>query len=235
MKILVLGDIHGRDWWNDIIDSNPDVDRIVFLGDYVSSHHLITSEQQIAVTDAILSYKEENSDKVVLLRGNHDIQHLEYSWAECSGYDSNVAQWMVSQKERFLKNTQWCYIHNNLLFSHAGVSSVWMKNSKINDVNSINDLEPTELFGFTPDIFFDMSGDSKTQPLTWIRPEILIKYMIPGYTQIVGHTSVKFLCNLNKELNYKYPNDLWLCDTHLTEYLIIENNEFIVKKSEKVI
>ena len=45
MKILVLGDIHGRLCWYDIIaDEQPD--KIVFLGDYVSTHEIISSQQQ---------------------------------------------------------------------------------------------------------------------------------------------------------------------------------------------
>ena len=34
-KIVVIGDIHGRDAWNTIVDKNNDTDLFVFLGDYV--------------------------------------------------------------------------------------------------------------------------------------------------------------------------------------------------------
>lgn len=72
MKTLVLGDIHGRAIWKDIIDSeNPD--NIIFLGDYVSTHDNISSSQQIDNLENILAYKEGNLDKVILLRGNHKI------------------------------------------------------------------------------------------------------------------------------------------------------------------
>ena len=72
MKTLVLGDIHGKTVWKDIIDSeNPD--KIIFLGDYVSTHDKISSSQQIDNLENILSYKEDNLDKVILLRGNHKI------------------------------------------------------------------------------------------------------------------------------------------------------------------
>lgn len=85
MKTLVLGDIHGRTIWKDIIEKeNPDF--VIFLGDYVATHDGVTAEQQLSNLEDILNYKEENSDKVVLLRGNHDIQHLGYYWAECSGW-----------------------------------------------------------------------------------------------------------------------------------------------------
>lgn len=69
-KILILGDIHGRVIWKEIIEKeNPD--KIIFLGDYVSTHSKnITNEQQISNLKDILDYKKENSNKVVLLRGN---------------------------------------------------------------------------------------------------------------------------------------------------------------------
>lgn len=72
MKYLVLGDIHGRTIWKDIIaKENPD--KIIFLGDYVSTHDGIPAEQQMSNLEDILNYKDENPDKVVLLRGNHKI------------------------------------------------------------------------------------------------------------------------------------------------------------------
>lgn len=37
MKILILGDIHGRTIWKQIIE-NENPDKIIFLGDYVSTH-----------------------------------------------------------------------------------------------------------------------------------------------------------------------------------------------------
>ena len=74
-KILVLGDIHGRILWKDIIEQeNPD--KIIFLGDYVSTHEGISARQQLSNLEEILTYKENNPDKVILLRGNHKIQIL---------------------------------------------------------------------------------------------------------------------------------------------------------------
>lgn len=70
MKTLVIGDVHGRLCWPDIIEKESP-DKVVFLGDYVSTHHLISSDQQLSNLEDILNYKEENPDKVVLLRGNH--------------------------------------------------------------------------------------------------------------------------------------------------------------------
>lgn len=233
MKILVLGDIHGRTIWKDIIEKeNPD--KIIFLGDYVSTHDNISADQQLSNLNNILNYKEESSDKVILLRGNHDTQHLGYYWAECSGWDPKIWQYMSESnfKERFLKLTQWIHIDDDLkvIFSHAGISSIWMNNSDIDSVYDINKLEPSELFGFTPDSPYDYYGNSITQPPTWIRPQTLCKCNIRGWDQVVGHTPViQDIANI-KRVTKKNKN-IWLCDAlGLSQYLIIENGIFIPSK-----
>ena len=70
MKIIILGDIHGRKCWKDILD-NEQYDLVVFLGDYVSTHQDISEEAQIENLKDILEFKEANPNKVILLRGNH--------------------------------------------------------------------------------------------------------------------------------------------------------------------
>lgn len=75
MKILVLSDIHGRIIWKDII-AKETPNKIIFLGDYVTSHEGITAEQQLYNLNEILEYKEENPEKVILLRGNHKITNF---------------------------------------------------------------------------------------------------------------------------------------------------------------
>lgn len=229
MKILVLGDIHGRTIWKQIVEKeNPD--KIIFLGDYVSTHEDIDGIQQIDNLEEILRFKKSNFDKVILLRGNHDTQHLGYEWAECSGYNFEVAQYMQQEiKEEFLENTQWIYREGNIIFSHAGVSKVWMENNDLKHVDQINELPPSEVFGFTPRHFSDFTGTSETQPPTWIRPQSLIFNGIDNYIQVVGHTPVNSICNTRDELKYS-DKEIWLCDCLPKEYLIIEDNEFIKKE-----
>lgn len=234
-KILVLGDTHGRPFWKEIIEKeNPD--KIIFLGDYVSTHEGISAEQQLSNLEEILTYKENNPDKVILLRGNHDTQHLGYYWAECSGWDGQVwgAMSQSEFKERFLKLTQWVYIDEELktIFSHAGVSDVWMKNSEIDSVHDINSLEPSELFGFTPNYYGDCYGDSETQPPVWIRPQALCKCNVKGWDQVVGHTPVRTIINVGKSAKGK--QNIWLCDAlGVKQYLVIDNNEFQPKTFEQ--
>lgn len=236
MKILVLGDIHGRTIWKDIIEKESP-DKVIFLGDYVATHEGIPADQQLSNLEDILNYKEENSDKVILLRGNHDTQHLGYYWAECSGYDREVAFGMSSAEflMRFTKLTDWVYIDDELktIFSHAGVSRVWMeKILKESDVHNINDYGLREEFGFTPNWIYDCYGNSTTQPPTWIRPETLCTCNVEGWDQVVGHTPVASdIVNLKKAT--KENRNIWLCDAlGLSKYLLIENGTFIPSSYE---
>ena len=177
-KIVFIGDVHGRDCWNDIVDREKDADLIIFAGDYVSTHEDITPEQQIDNLLDILLYKEENPDKVILLRGNHDMQHLGYYWAECSGFFRGVEREMSKPeiRDRYLRDTQWVYVYNNILFSHAGVTKRWFHDSGCETIEDINSLPPSELFGFRPCKMSDYYGISETQGPTWIRPQTLFEY-----------------------------------------------------------
>jgi len=55
--------------------------------------------------------------------------------------------------------------------------------------------------------------------------------ILDGYIQVVGHTTVKNICN-TKTLNSEFP-EIWLCDNLPKEYLVIEDNKFIIKQYEE--
>lgn len=259
MKIIVLGDIHGRDIWKEIVAEEYDADCFVFLGDYVSSHDrrlMYDDEAQINNLKDILDFAEfENAmtpGRVILLRGNHDMQHLGYHWAECSGINWHVQDKMINMKERFLTNTQWVFVHDNIVYSHAGVSDVWMQNNDLTDISQINDLEPSEKFGFTPCKLSDYCGDSVTQPPTWIRPWALFGNTFGDYTYVVGHTTEMDIVFMKeaaiKQYKESYFDDLFppdqsviddinsrnnviVCDTLGTKtYLIVEDGKFTIVK-----
>ena len=226
MKILVLGDTHGRLVWLDLIEKEKP-DYTIFLGDYVSSHDDISGDQQCSNLEDILNYKEENPDQVILLRGNHDLQHLRYYWAECSGYNSVVGLWMSSPciKERFLNLTQWVHIDGNFLFSHAGISKTWFGSLGLGDSTrenllKINEIDPCELFAFTPSRMSDYSGDSVTQPCTWIRPYSLMKDCLSDWKQVVGHTRLKQPGQFN---SFESGDEIWFIDSLPQSYMIIQD------------
>lgn len=224
-KIVVLGDIHGRTVWKDIVDKEQP-NQVIFLGDYVSTHENISDKEQVENLKEILRFKDEHPE-TILLRGNHDLQHLGYYWAECSGYFPRVAMEMSHLKDEFLAKTQWIHVIGNIVFSHAGISKVWLEDNFLT-LDDINMLGPTELFGFTSSNPSDRFGDSPEQPPTWIRPMALMDVMIPDYTQVVGHTPVEHCFNVKDEK--EIPNNLWLCDAlGQGEYLLIENDVITVQ------
>ncbi len=226
-KIIVIGDIHGRSIWKDIIAKEGNFDKVIFLGDYVPSYDNISYEDQIKNLKEILDFKEENSDKVILLRGNHDLNGLGYYWAECGGHSPILNILMKEIREKFLNLTQWIYIYENTVFSHAGISKVWFESTGLKSIEEINDLPPSELFAFTPKGFSDIYGTSPTQPLVWIRPQTLCGCNIPKWNQVVGHTrATKNIVNLSHSTEGHI--DLWLCDAlEYKQYLVINNNKFI--------
>lgn len=230
-KHLVLGDIHGRTIWRDIVNLEKP-DKIIFLGDYVTTHEDISPEQQLANLEDILQYKEDRGEAVILLRGNHCLDCLGYSWAECYPTEPKVKEVMAVDplKSRFLNLTQWVYIDEELktVFSHAGISQRWMDDTGIKSIYDINNFVPSELFGFTPDSRWDNNGSSVTQPLTWIRPQALCKCNVKGWTQVIGHTPVYNITDIYKAT--KHNEHIWCCDAlGVNQYLVIDNGNFIIK------
>lgn len=84
MKILVIPDVHGRDFWMEPCAHPEKYDKIVFLGDY-HDPYLFQVSQKISrrrLRDKLVPFVEQNKDKVVCLLGNHKIKkfignHLE--------------------------------------------------------------------------------------------------------------------------------------------------------------
>ena len=222
MKIVVLGDIHGRTVWKKII-AKEQPDQVIFLGDYVSTHECVSEMDQVSNLLEIMHFKDHHPE-TILLRGNHDMQHLGYYWAECSGYFRRVEELMADLKEEFLAKTQWIHVMGKTIFSHAGISKKWLEKNRLT-LEGINSLEPSELFGFSLSDSRDIYGTSPLQPPTWIRPVTLVDVMIPGYDQVVGHTPVEHCFN-EKDSN-EIPHNLWLCDAlEHGSYLVIENNVY---------
>lgn len=77
MKILVLGDIHGRTFWKEPTKNMDDYDKVIFIGDYLDHYpdeweegeH--TRKNDIDNFLEIIDLKTKYTDKVVLLKGNH--------------------------------------------------------------------------------------------------------------------------------------------------------------------
>lgn len=77
-KILIIPDVHGRTFWRVAEEVINEMDKVVFLGDYLDPY----PEENITPDDAlnefckILEFKNKYPEKVVLLIGNHKILNL---------------------------------------------------------------------------------------------------------------------------------------------------------------
>lgn len=75
MKVRVIGDIHGESWWKELANDIDKIDLCIFLGDYVDSY-TVSNEDMINNLLDIIQFKKDNSDKVILLYGNHEWNYL---------------------------------------------------------------------------------------------------------------------------------------------------------------
>ena len=68
MKYVIIGDVHGRLQWEQIVKKEKDADKFIFLGDYFDPYNwTFTLDDLINNFNNILEFRDENPDKVVLL------------------------------------------------------------------------------------------------------------------------------------------------------------------------
>ena len=231
MRLIALGDTHGRLNWEEIVAKELESsDKIIFMGDYFDTHDDISPEQQLSNFNEIVAYKRANMDKVVMLIGNHDYHYMNLVSDNYSGYQRGYAKSFNEAIETALADglMQMCYTHAHFVFTHAGVTRTWCTNSGI-DINlrglelekAINDLfiKNRIFFSFQIGDNFSQSGNDITQPPIWVRPESLLSDMLDDIICVVGHTTVSRL-GLMDELPKLILID---CLGTTGEYLIIEN------------
>ena len=241
MKTIVLGDTHGRSFWKLAVHQDKP-DRVIFIGDYFDSFE-ISGLEQIHNFKEIIKYKEDNPQvEVVMLIGNHDHHYFpEVGYTGTSGYQSRIAPSINQVVDENRHHLQMAYSFDKYLFTHAGVSPVfmdeafgengWSKETIVEDLN--------ELFKHKPKTFdfngLEPTGDNACQTPIWIRPRSLMsankkhsKGLKNDYIQIVGHTQMKRLSvELSKQIT---GGKYYFIDTMETtgEYLVHQDNKLKV-------
>lgn len=238
-KLIAIGDIHGRDIWKKIV-AKEDADTIVFMGDYFDSFD-ISGIIQLQNFKEILEFKKTSDKDVILLYGNHDHHYMRVG-ETYSGYQAGMQFDFENELRSALREelVQLAYSYDDLLFTHAGVSSVWLGNhlpetkmeTLVEDLNDLLKYQPNA-FNFTG---FDPYGNSRDSGPVWIRINALLKSnkqqpIKKTFRQVVGHTQVKRLDleNYAKFLGGRY----FMIDTLPTgEYMVYEDNEVKVGQVE---
>jgi hypothetical protein len=223
MKIIAIGDIHGKTIWEKIVDQP--FDKVVFVGDYFDCFDKISSSDQIDNFNQIIEFKKSNKDKVFVLLGNHDYHYLRGVKETYSGFQP-LARFDIQEAiENSLKYIDICHIQDKYLFSHAGFTKTWCnKNGIGRRYLETNKMLYTDrnAFSFTSGMKRDKSGDEVCQSPLWVRPNSLNKDTIEGFTQIVGHTVM--------ERNIKVWVNLIFIDTlEINRYLIIQDGLNFIK------
>lgn len=206
MKIGVIPDIHGCTGWKNNINKLNDCQKIIFLGDYVDSFN--AEEKGLPALKNckdIIKFKDDNPDRVDLLVGNHEFENYWFYYGKCSGFQYACYE---SYHNFFVEHAACFKIaveYEGWVFSHAGISKVWLDNLKTglkyripdfefpeNDLDLINDLLVTKnvsSFSFYENDWSGCGNNVAQGPL-WIRPEALIESHAYD-KQVVGHTELR--------------------------------------------
>ena len=139
--ILVVPDVHGRIFWKEPVKKYLDaVDKVIFLGDYLDPY-----EDEDGLADdifenlmEIVNLKQDNMEKVVLLKGNHDQHYASERFEELAGGSRIDQQNWNKYHQVFTENKDLFQIAHMeyikgmpYVFSHAGVTLYWLK--KVNE------------------------------------------------------------------------------------------------------
>ena len=239
MRILVFGDLHGENRWQNHVEKINQYDYIVFMGDYMDSFTHMDVEL-IENLNNIINFKATYPNKVICLLGNHDNQYIypDYPETRCSGFRSHL---LIRAKARYKGNLDLfdtAFQTEDILFTHGGLLKIHYDalnriNQKQN--NQRYDAYLNEMFKEKPRTMFGVSairggGDSHSG-IFWTdwRELISEKESLP-INQVVGHTANfggefhskngKFFFNADSILKndtfheiYKNPNNDWIVET----------------------
>ena len=226
MKTVILGDTHGRDCWKQIVASESP-NRVIFIGDYFDTFDT-TAVEQMHNFQEIIDWKQSGQSEVIMLIGNHDYHYMRGVTQYYSGYQSGARPAIEQLLYENKNHIQMAYGMNGFIFTHAGVSSDWLKihgyDNESNLIDWINDMwkYKPNVFGFAGR---DPYGDSTISSPIWIRPYSLQKAnrdtLRDQFIQVVGHTTQGKIDTEGKSTGGRY----YYIDTLGTsgQYMIIED------------
>lgn len=232
MRIIVLGDTHGRDDWKRIVEKEKDADKRIFIGDYWDSLVVPFYAQHDNYLDLVEHKKTHPED--ILLFGNHDYHYHPAITERFSGYQAESRQAISILLNEALNQDlfKMCHKEGDILFSHAGVTSTWLQHMGLTESPHIDEAV-NDLFKYKPLSFqfygYDPYGDDITQSPIWVRPRSLIMDGVPGWRQVVGHTR---MTSINIEPVTKRFAFIDALEENSGQYLIINDGVFEVASVE---
>ena len=187
MKILVIPDVHGRDFWIEPCQHIEEFDKVIFLGDYHDPYMFQVSHDKSRhrLRDNLVPFVEAHKDKVICLLGNHDAS---YTICEMSNRFDIFHQQEIRQLINRM-DLKLAYMVDGYLFTHSGVLPAWL------DYNNIT-LEDVLTGTVCDDALTQVSprrgGWSPCGSCIWGDvTEYAMSKKIPEIFQIFGHTQME--------------------------------------------
>lgn len=200
MTYNIIGDIHGRTCWKNLVREDC---VNIFVGDYFDPYEYVPDEELAANFQEILSYKQVYPE-TVLLYGNHDLHYM-ITNEHYSRYDARFANtyWHAFVESESLFYGIAYSIEEKALVTHAGVTKEWYEKyigayqseslaevaQRINALWNIN--KPAFAFDANATEWDDRYGTSPSHSPIWIRPDTLKCHDLFAGTsikQIFGHS-----------------------------------------------
>ena len=201
--IIIIPDIHGRDFWRWTVSHCKEEDSVIFLGDYLDPYEnewIYWSDAYKGLLD-IIELKRTNPEKVVLLLGNHDLHYL-FPNLRGSRYNEYQAEKI---RKTFLDNMDCfqmaaeCKISGQrYLFTHAGINKMWVE--KYDDLFGPAEMVTAETFNrlMFKETFVEALGDvsslrwgrDRAGSMVWADVEEFewSGARLPNMIQLFGHT-----------------------------------------------
>lgn len=134
-QIILIPDVHGRDFWRKAVKGREDSD-IIFLGDYLDPYPKegISAGQALENFYEILQFKAEHPGNVTLLLGNHDLSYID-SRVKTSRFDiknqARISQLFADRQEWFDLVAVRRISGKDYVFSHAGMRPEWYRHPTV--------------------------------------------------------------------------------------------------------
>lgn len=185
MRILIIPDVHGRDFWIEPCSHVDEFDKIIFLGDYHDPYTFQVSQDtsRHRLRDELLPFVLEHKDKVVCLYGNHDSYIVDMPCCRTDNYHFNEIKKYLNQM-----NLQLIYQVDQYLFSHSGVLPSWLAKHDLT-LESLNTLSLNDKSLY--DISAYRGGEGLGSCIWGDVREYYNSYHIPNIFQIFGHTQLE--------------------------------------------
>ena len=201
--IIIIPDIHGRDFWRWTVSHCNEEDSVIFLGDYLDPYEnewIYWSDAYKGLLD-IITLKREHPEKVVLLMGNHDLHYL-YPSLRGSRYNEfqaeKIRKTFVDNMDCFQMAAECKLEERYYLFTHAGVNKVWAQ--KYADLFGPSEQVTAETFNrlmfkeeyvkTLGDVSSLRWGRDRAGSMVWADVEEFewSESRLPGVIQVFGHT-----------------------------------------------